>query len=86
MEGLRLQKKLVVVINTMLMNNHQEELAEAMAERGHLLMVENPEKLDENQTWVSFNDFEPTMYQHGEDHSFGTLLDHHLGFSGKKTN
>ena len=85
MEALRLQKRLIVVINTMLMNNHQEELAEAMAERGHLLMVEKPEKLDESQTWVSFDKFEPTIYEGGDDNSFASLLDSHLGFSSKKS-
>ena len=85
MEALRLQKKLIVVINTMLMNNHQEELAGAMAERGHLLMVEKPENLDDNQTWVSFNDFEPTVYEGGDQDSFATLLDSHLGFARKKS-
>ncbi|CAJ1966917.1 unnamed protein product [Cylindrotheca closterium] len=84
MEALRLQKKLIVVINTMLMNNHQEELAGAMAERGHLLMVEKPEKLDDNLTWVSFNDFEPIVYEGGDEDSFAILLDSHLGFSSKK--
>jgi beta-1,4-N-acetylglucosaminyltransferase len=45
MEALRLQKKLVVVINTLLMDNHQTELATAMADRGYLYMVEQPEDL-----------------------------------------
>lgn len=85
MEALRFQRKLIVVINTMLMNNHQEELAGAMAERGHLVMVETPEKLDDNQTWISFNDFEPIVFEGGDNHSFATLLDSHLGFSSKKS-
>lgn len=45
MECLRYQKKLVVVINTMLMDNHQTELATAMSDRQYLLMVERVEDL-----------------------------------------
>eukprot|EP00968_Pinguiococcus_pyrenoidosus_P013090 scaffold1175_cov248-Pinguiococcus_pyrenoidosus.AAC.9 len=36
-EALRLRKKLVVVVNTALMDNHQLELAEALADRDHVV-------------------------------------------------
>jgi len=83
MEALRLQKKLVVVINTLLMDNHQTELAGAMAERGHLLMVEEPEALSSFETWFSFQDFSPIPHQGGDEHDFPRLLDSYLGFAVK---
>jgi beta-1,4-N-acetylglucosaminyltransferase len=84
MEALRLQKKLVVVINTLLMDNHQTELAGAMAERRHLYMVEDPEALNNEETWVSFQDFSPVPHQGGDEYDFPRLLDAHLGFSAVK--
>jgi beta-1,4-N-acetylglucosaminyltransferase len=83
-EALRLQKKLVVVINTLLMNNHQEELAGAMAERGHLLMVEKPEELDDSETWKSFQKFSQIPHKSGDENDFPRLLDFHLGFQSSK--
>ena len=35
-ESVRARRRLLVVVNPELMDNHQVELAEAMAERGHL--------------------------------------------------
>lgn len=84
MEVLKLQKTLVVVINTLLMNNHQEELACAMAERGLLLMVANPELLEEQDTWSSFDDFCPDIHQGGDDQDFPRMLDSFLGFTSCK--
>ena len=81
MEALRLRKKLVVVINTALMNNHQTELAGAMAERGHLYMVEYPELLNDKATWASFQGFDPIPHQGGDPRDFPRLLDAFLGFS-----
>jgi beta-1,4-N-acetylglucosaminyltransferase len=81
MESLRLKKKLVVVINTLLMDNHQTELASAMAERGHLFMVEEPEALDDTKLWSSFQDFSPIPHQGGDEWDFPRILDAHLGFS-----
>lgn len=84
MEALRLRKKLVVVINTLLMDNHQEELAEAMQERGHLLMVANPELLDMDETWESFDSFQPSVLVGGDVEDFPRLLNSFLGFSSTK--
>lgn len=85
MEALRLEKKLVVVINTRLMNNHQTELAEAMADRQHLFMVENPEQLDDKSTWQRFATFQPISHQVGDTSDFSRLLDTHLGFEALKS-
>jgi beta-1,4-N-acetylglucosaminyltransferase len=84
MEVLRMHKKLIVVINTQLMDNHQTELAGAMADRGHLCMVEFPEKLDERQTWTSFEDFSPVPHQEGDAYDMPRLLDSFLGFTSSK--
>lgn len=81
MESLRMRKKLVVVINTLLMDNHQTELAGAMAQRGHLFMVEQPELLDNMDTWSSFQDFTSVAYQDGDASNFSQTLDYFLGFT-----
>ena len=80
MEALRLRKKLVVVVNNLLMNNHQTELAGALAERNHLFMVRRPEDLDDPSTWSSFKDFCPTEHRKGDETDFPRLLDACLGF------
>lgn len=80
MEALRMNKKLVVVINTLLMDNHQTELAGAMAKRGHIFMVEEPEELDRLETWSSFQDFLPIPHEDGDDYDFPRLLDSFLGY------
>eukprot|EP00934_Nitzschia_sp_Nitz4_P005474 Nitzschia sp. Nitz4//scaffold1_size375055//252798//253355//NITZ4_000298-RA/size375055-processed-gene-0.147-mRNA-1//-1//CDS//3329541111//5464//frame0 len=84
MEALKLQRKLVVVINTRLMNNHQTELAEAMAERGHLFMVERPEDLSKPDTWTRFHDFNPIPHEGGNNEDFPRLLNNFFGFGATK--
>lgn len=85
MEVLRMNKKTIVVINTDLMDNHQTELAGAMADRGHIYMVEFPEKLHERQTWASFEDFTPIPHEDGNPDDMPRLLDAFLGFVSPKT-
>ena len=85
MEVLRLNKKCCVVINTLLMDNHQTELAGAMAERGHLIMVEKPQNLEQLGTWTSFENFSPVPYQEGDPFDMPRLLDSFLGFQSTKT-
>lgn len=82
MEALRMKKKLVAVINTDLMDNHQTELAGAMAARGHLFMVTEPQQLDDRQTWASFEDenFVPVPHRGGDPFDMPKLLDSFLGF------
>jgi len=77
-----ISKKLIVVINTILMDNHQLELATAMADRGHLFVVHQPEQLQQVETWTSFEDFVPTCLSHqaGDAYDFPILLDSFLGF------
>jgi beta-1,4-N-acetylglucosaminyltransferase len=90
MEALRMEKTLIVVINTDLMDNHQTELATAMAERGHLFVVETPEHLLDQPatTWHAFQEFVPRFpqlqqqQQKGEaEMDFPRLVDAFLGFS-----
>jgi beta-1,4-N-acetylglucosaminyltransferase len=83
MEALRLQKKLVVVINTRLMDNHQTELANAMAKRKHLFVVENPEALSSTEVWDQFHAFSCVPHSGGDPMEFPRLLDEMLGFTQK---
>jgi beta-1,4-N-acetylglucosaminyltransferase len=79
MEVLRLKKRAAVVINTMLMDNHQTELADAMGERHHILVVDNPSKLCDPTMWKSFETFRPLPYTGGNDYDFPRLLDAFMG-------
>jgi beta-1,4-N-acetylglucosaminyltransferase len=79
MEALRLKKRMVLVINTLLMNNHQTELAGAMAKRGHLFVVEKPLDLQQIEVWNDFDSFIPIPHEGGDEHHFATLLDAHMG-------
>ena len=45
LETLRRKKQLIVVVNDQLMDNHQLELAEELADRKYLLYAENPSGL-----------------------------------------
>ena len=85
MEVLRMNKKMIVVINTDLMDNHQTELAGAMAERGHLHVVDSAEKLNEVQTWAAFEDLSPIPHQGGDAFDMPRLLDSFFGFASSKT-
>lgn len=84
MECLKLQKRLIVVINTALMHNHQTELAEAMGQRRHLYVVDSPEFLNDLQTWDAFERFEPIRKEPGDEFHFSMMLDSFLGFREKE--
>merc|ERR1719498_658193 len=45
LEALRAGKKIVVVVNDKLMNNHQLEIADAMAARRYLAMLPSPNQI-----------------------------------------
>lgn len=81
MEAMKYQKKLVVVINTLLMDNHQAELANAMGERGHLFVVGAPDQMNDIETWDKFEEFVPLPYQEADNQDFPQLLDQFMGFS-----
>lgn len=77
MEALALGKALVVVVNSALMDNHQEELAEAMAQRNYLAAT-TPEKLA--QTLVDFDDSEHarTPYPAATPEAFAAIVDEEM--------
>jgi len=79
MEALRMRKRLVVVINTLLMDNHQAELAHAMAKRGNLSVVEEPVDLEHIETWNDFDAFVPIPHEGGNAGDFSSLLNAHMG-------
>lgn len=81
MEAMKLQKRLVVVINTLLMDNHQTELAHEMGSRGHLLVVEDPEEMNKVETWKKFEDFSPKPFEDGDDNDFPQIVDALMGFN-----
>eukprot|EP00053_Salpingoeca_punica_P006763 m.63307 g.63307 ORF g.63307 m.63307 type:complete len:171 (+) comp13839_c0_seq1:225-737(+) len=80
MEALEAQKPLVVVVNETLLNNHQIELAQRMAEEGHLVYT-NSSGLAEKLR--SFNPASLTAYRPGRPAVFGRLLDQTLGYSSR---
>uniref|UniRef100_A0A7S1D4U2 UDP-N-acetylglucosamine transferase subunit ALG13 n=1 Tax=Cyclophora tenuis TaxID=216820 RepID=A0A7S1D4U2_CYCTE len=84
MEALRMQKRLVVVINTLLMNNHQTELASAMAKRGHLFVLEKPEELKQLELWNDFDSFVPIPHEGGDEYDFANMLNRHMGIVAKE--
>lgn len=81
MEAMKYNKKLIVVINTLLMDNHQTELANAMGERDHLYVVDSPEQMKDISTWDKFEDFNPVPYESGDSNDFPRILDAFMGFS-----
>lgn len=83
-EVLRLQKRMVVVINTILMHNHQTELANAMGKRKHLFVVNETADLANIETWNALQEFVPVPNPPGDEHDFPRLLDSFFGFDQSK--
>jgi beta-1,4-N-acetylglucosaminyltransferase len=71
-------KRLVVVINTALMHNHQTELGHAMRDRHHLYVVEDPLQLHQDSTWEAIEQFEAVPLLAGDPYDFPNLLDSFL--------
>ena len=67
-------KRLIVVINDALMDNHQTELAYAMRNRHYLQVVDDPQSLLDMSVWNALNTFEPTPFPGGNTMDFPRLL------------
>ena len=80
-EALSLNKTIVTVINTALMDNHQTELAYALGKKGHLYVVDRPEDLD--NAWTDIQKFRPVPYEGGDPGDFPRILDSFLGTKSK---
>lgn len=77
-ETLRAKRPLVVVVNDLLMDNHQCELAEALAARKHLVYATSPATLVETLRGMELASLVP--YPPGNPLDVVSTIDKFLGF------
>ncbi|KAG6919934.1 hypothetical protein DXG01_013283 [Tephrocybe rancida] len=77
LDVLRLGKPLLVVVNPTLLDNHQQELASALAGLGHLQYSSIP---DLAQTIETFETSSLVPFPPFDGSRFAKLLDEHMGF------
>ncbi|KAG5639528.1 hypothetical protein H0H81_000673 [Sphagnurus paluster] len=78
LDVLRLGKPLIVVVNPTLLDNHQQELASALADLGHLQHSGIPDLAH------TIDNFDPSVlkpFPAFDGSRFANLLDEHMGFS-----
>ncbi len=81
-ESAQMKKKLVVVINDRLMDNHQCELAYALEKRNYLYVLSKPDMLKESEVLSNISSiFQPKNFEGGNDSTFGRLIDDFMGYS-----
>ena len=73
LETLEAKRPLIVVVNETLMNNHQTELAEKLANDGHCTYCKSPRELA--QVIATFEPKNIRMFPPGKKESFASCVD-----------
>lgn len=77
LEALRLRKRLIVVANEDLMDNHQMELGSALQEQNYLVCC----TVNQLESALKGKDYESLQpFPEPDPSRFATFLDNHLGF------